>query len=252
MRRWLPLLALCLGTVQLLVDVTIVNVALPQMALALHTSFSSLQWVVDGYALSLAALLLGIGSLADLSGHRRVYVAGLAVFAAASFACGISPSPAVLITARIVQGLGGAAMLATTFALLNESYHGRDRGTAYGVWGAVAGASAAIGPIVGGILTEGISWRWIFFVNLPISAAAIVLSLAVLDPGRPERGRQVDLPDTVALNAALGCVTFGLSTSTDHGWTAPRTWSMFVSSTGSVRRRRPGSTWPSWLPASSA
>ena len=149
MRKWMPLIAVCLGTFMLLVDVTIVNVALPDMAVDLHTSFSSLQWVIDSYAVALAALLMGLGSLADLRGRRRVYLAGLAVFAAASLASGLATSPGLLIVARGVQGVGGAAMFATTIALLNTSYQGRDRGPAFGVWGAVAGASAAVGPAAG-------------------------------------------------------------------------------------------------------
>ena len=190
MRKWAPLAAVCLGTFMLLVDVTIVNVALPDMAVNLHTSFSSLQWVIDSYAVALAALLMGLGSLADLRGRRRVYLAGLAVFAAASLASGLAASPGLLIAARGVQGIGGAAMFATTIALLNASYQGRDRGTAFGVWGAVAGASAAVGPVLGGLLTEALSWRWIFFVNLPVSAVAVALTLAAFgaDPARPRPG----------------------------------------------------------------
>src|SRR3954464_2769997 len=175
MRKWLPLITVCLGTFMLLIDVTIVNVALPDMAKDLETSFGSLQWVVDAYALTLAALVLGAGSIADLVGHRRAYIARVAGFALSSLACGLAPNPDALVAARAVQGLGAAAMFATTYALLNISYSGRDRGTAYGMWGAVAGAAAAVGPIIGGLLTEGVSWRWIFFVNLPISAVAIGL-----------------------------------------------------------------------------
>src|SRR3954465_10408772 len=155
MRKWLPLITVSLGTFMLLVDVTIVNVALPDMAGDLKTSFSSLQWVVDAYALVLAALVLGIGTIADKFGHRRSYVVGLAVFAISSAVCGVSGNADLLITFRAVQGLGAAAMFATTFALLNSSYQGRDRGTAYGMWGAVSGASASIGPILGGLLTQG-------------------------------------------------------------------------------------------------
>lgn len=134
-RHWWPLVAVCLGTFMLLVDVTIVNVALPDMAVDLGASFSGLQWVIDVYALALAALLLAVGSLADIVGRRRTYLVGLVVFVLASFACGVAPSEAALIVARGVQGIGAAAMFATTIALLNSTYHGRDRGTAFGVWG---------------------------------------------------------------------------------------------------------------------
>ncbi len=225
MRKWLPLVAVCLGTFMLLVDVTIVNVALPDMAADLRTSFGALQWVVDGYALSLAALLLGIGALADRIGHRRTYVAGLGVFALASLACGLAPDPAVLVSARVVQGLGGAAMIATTFALLNNSYAGRDRGTAYGMWGAVSGASSAVGPLLGGPLTEFLSWRWIFFVNLPVSVVAIAMGVLVLRDTGGRQARRIDVVGVVLFSAAIGLLTFGLTSADEDGWDAPGCWS---------------------------
>jgi EmrB/QacA subfamily drug resistance transporter len=218
MRKWLPLTTVCLGTFMLLIDVTIVNVALPDMVGDLEASFGALQWVVDAYALALAALVLGAGSIADLAGHRRTYIAGLAVFAAASLTCGLAPGPGMLIAARAVQGVGAAAMFATTFALLNSAYTGRDRGSAYGVWGAVSGASAAVGPILGGLLTEGVSWRWIFFVNLPVSVIAIVLCVTVLTDARtPARGR-VDVGGMVAFSAAAACATYALIRANEDGW----------------------------------
>ncbi|HSY15176.1 MAG TPA: MFS transporter [Jatrophihabitantaceae bacterium] len=218
MRKWWPLVAICLGTFMLLVDVTIVNVALPDMARELGTSFSSLQWVVDAYALTLAALLMGIGSIADIVGHRRAYVTGLAVFAVSSLACGLAPDAGLLIAARAVQGVGGAAMFATTFALLNSSYQGRDRGTAYGIWGAVTGASAAVGPIIGGLLTQGLTWRWIFFVNLPVSVAAIALALIVLSGERPTTRRRVDVAGMVAFTVAAAALTFAMIRASTDGW----------------------------------
>jgi EmrB/QacA subfamily drug resistance transporter len=228
MRKWLPLVTVCLGTFMLLVDVTIVNVALPDMAADLKTSFSSLQWVVDAYALILAALVLGTGSIADLVGHRRAYVAGLALFAVASLVCGLSPNDNVLVAFRAVQGLGAAAMFATTFALLNSNYTGRDRGVAYGMWGAVAGASAAVGPIVGGLLTQGISWRWIFFVNLPVSVLAIALCVLVLeDAHAPMRGR-VDVPGILTFTASAATLTYGLIRANEHGWSQPATWAWLI------------------------
>jgi MFS family permease len=138
---WAPLLAICLGTFMLLIDVTIVNVALPQMAVDLHTSFASLQWVVDIYALTLAALLMVVGSASDGVGRRRTYISGLVVFTLASLACGLAPSEGVLVAARAVQGAGAAAMFATTIALINVAYTGRARGVAFGIWGAANGAA---------------------------------------------------------------------------------------------------------------
>ncbi|MFF3221893.1 MFS transporter [Nocardia suismassiliense] len=224
MRKWLPLLTVCLGTFMLLVDVTIVNVALPDMRNDLNASFSSLQWVVDGYALAMAALMLGAGSIADLAGHRRTYLAGLLLFAASSLVCGLAPNPTVLILARVVQGIGATTMACTTFALLNNSYTERDRGTAYGVWGAVAGASSAIGPIIGGVLTDLASWRWIFFVNLPVSAVAVALCLWVLADGeRAQRGR-IDVAGMAAFTVSAATATYALIRANEHGWSNSLTW----------------------------
>lgn len=224
MRKWLPLVVVSLGTFMLLVDVTIVNVALPAMAKGLSTSFGSLQWVVDAYALALAALLLGIGGLADLIGHRRSYVAGLALFALSSLLCGFAPNAGVLIAARAVQGVGGAAMFATTFALLNAAYQRKDRGIAYGVWGAVSGASAAIGPVLGGLLTQGLSWNWIFFVNVPVSVIAIAMALKALSVDEPPAGGRVDYAGTAAFTVAAGSLTFGLIRAGDTSWGSWTSW----------------------------
>ncbi len=228
MRKWLPLVVVCLGTFMLLVDVTIVNVALPDMAKSLSTSFSALQWVVDAYALTLAALLLGIGGLADVIGHRRTYVAGLVLFAVSSLACGLAPDAGALIAARAVQGVGAAAMFATTFALLNSSYQRKERGVAYGVWGAVSGASAAIGPVLGGVLTQSISWNWIFFVNLPVSVVAIVLSLRVLPVDEPLAGGRVDYAGTATFTVAAGGLTYGLIRAGVAGWGSWTSWGPMV------------------------
>jgi EmrB/QacA subfamily drug resistance transporter len=228
MRKWLPLVTVCLGTFMLLIDVTIVNVALPDMATDLKTSFGSLQWVVDAYALVLAALVLGTGSIADLVGHRRAYVAGLALFAVASLVCGLAPNSGALVAARAVQGLGAAAMFATTFALLNSNYTGRDRGTAYGLWGATAGASAAVGPIIGGLLTEGASWRWIFFVNLPVSVLAIALCLSVLTDTHDTVKSRVDVPGIATFSAAAGALTYGLIEANENGWSHVGSWGWIV------------------------
>ncbi|HEU5270364.1 MAG TPA: MFS transporter [Jatrophihabitans sp.] len=218
MRKWLPLAAICCGTFMLLIDVTVVNVALPAMARSLDTSFAALQWVVDAYALSLCSLLLGIGSVADKLGHRRAYVASLALFAVASLACGLAPNAGVLIGSRAAQGIGAAGMFACTYALLSSSYQGRDRGVAYGLWGAVVGASAAVGPIIGGLLTQGLSWRWIFFINLPVSAVAIVLSQRVLSGARHGEDQRIDLPGMALFTVAAAALTFGLIRANNDGW----------------------------------
>lgn len=224
MRKWWPLTAVCLGAFILLVDVTIVNVALPSMADDLDASFTSLQWVIDGYALALAALLLASGSLADRFGHRRSYVFGLGVFALASLVCGLATTADVLIAARVAQGIGGAAMFATAPALLLSSYQGRDRGTAFGVWGAANGAAAAAGPVLGGLLTEHIDWPAIFWVNLPIAAVAIAMTLRVVRADQPAapagRGApgRVDILGATAFTAAAGTLTYGLIRGGEAGW----------------------------------
>jgi EmrB/QacA subfamily drug resistance transporter len=221
---WAPLVAVCLGTFMLLVDVSIVNVALPQMALDLGASFAGLQWVVDVYALSLAALLLLVGSLSDVVGRRRTYLVGLAVFVAASLACGLAPSQGALVAARAVQGAGAAGMFATTIALINAAYTGRARGVAFGIWGATNGAAAAAGPIVGGLLTEGLSWRWVFFVNVPIGLIAIAVSRrALAEPQRSGARPRIDWAGGVAFTVAAATTTMALVRANEEGWTSTTT-----------------------------
>jgi EmrB/QacA subfamily drug resistance transporter len=218
MRKWWPLVTVCLGTFMLLIDVTIVNVALPRMAADLHSPFDNLQWVIDGYALSLAVLLLGAGALADRIGHRRLYAAGLALFALSSLACGLAADDALLIAARVVQGAAAAAMFTTTFALLNGAYQGRERGVAYGIWGGVSGAAAAIGPVLGGLLTDALNWRWIFLVNLPISVAALVLCKVVLRPDGAPRKERFDFLGTAAFTIAATALTLDVIRANEKGW----------------------------------
>ena len=223
MRKWLPLVAICTGTFMLLIDVTIVNVALPDIATDLSTTFTQLQWVVDVYALALAALVLGAGSLADLYGRRKLYLIGLVLFALASLACGLAPDAGFLIAARGIQGIGGAIMFATTIALINTSYKGRDRGTAFGVWGAVVGASAALGPILGGALTE-LSWRWIFFVNLPVCVVAVALTLTAVQEARQPGAPRPDVPGIALFTLGAGAVVFGLVRAAADGWGRADAW----------------------------
>ena len=184
-RRWWTLAAVCTGTFMLLLDITVVNVALPDIQRSLGSSFADLQWVVDAYALTLAAFLLTAGVIGDIFGRRRLFAIGLAIFSASSLVCGLSTTPLMLNLARGVQGVGGAIMFATSLALIAQAFSGKERGTAFGVYGAVIGGAVAIGPLVGGALTSGIGWRWIFFINIPIGAVAIVVTL-VEGPGRQD------------------------------------------------------------------
>ncbi|MGF1429388.1 MFS transporter [Kitasatospora sp. LaBMicrA B282] len=218
MRKWIPLAAICLGAFMLLVDVSIVNVALPKMSTDLNSSFTSLQWVVDIYALTLAALLMALGSLGDRLGHRRLYLGGLVVFGLASLTCALAPDAATLIASRAAQGIGGAAMMTSTTALLNGAYQGRDRGTAFGVWGAVNGAASAVGPVLGGLLTDQFGWRSIFMVNVPVAVLAVAMTLGYLKGGANAARGRLDLPGAASFTLFAGALTYGLIESGDKGW----------------------------------
>jgi EmrB/QacA subfamily drug resistance transporter len=217
-RKWWTLIAVCLGTFMLLLDVTIVNVALPAIQRSLGASFSDLQWVVDAYSLMLAALLLTTGSLADLFGRRRMFVVGLAIFTASSLLSGVASDPLWLNLARGAQGVGGAAMFSTSLALLGSAFQGRERGTAFGIWGAITGLAVAIGPVVGGALTTGISWRWIFLVNVPIGVVAIVLCLARVEESRQPGAHKPDLLGALTFSAALAALVYALIKGNTEGW----------------------------------
>ncbi|MEU6863872.1 MFS transporter [Streptomyces sp. NPDC046876] len=217
-RQWWTLLVVCAATFMLLLDVTIVAVALPDIQHSLDASFSGLQWTTDAYALSLAALLLTSGSLADLYGRRRLFVIGLAVFTAGSLLCGVAQDQLTLILSRAVQGVGGAILFATSLALLAGAFQGRERGAAFGIWGAVAGVATALGPVLGGVITSGISWRGIFLVNLPIGIAALVITLRLVDESRPPRASKVDWLGIVPLTAGLFSLVYALIRASDTAW----------------------------------
>jgi EmrB/QacA subfamily drug resistance transporter len=218
-QRW-TLGLVCVATFMLLLDITIVNVALPDIARDLDSSFSDLQWVIDAYALSLAALLLTAGSLADLLGRRLVFAAGLGLFTAASLLCGLATSPLLLELARGLQGIGGAGMFATALALLGATFQGRQRGTAFGIWGATTGASVAVGPLVGGVLVEHVSWQSIFFINVPIGIVAILLTLRRVPESRNEHATGIDWPGLVTFSLGLFCLIFALVRGNAEGWTS--------------------------------
>lgn len=196
-QSWWTLGVVSAGTALLLLDVTVVNVALPTIAADLDASFTEIQWVVDAYALVLAALLLTAGTLADRYGHRRVFVAGLGLFAAASLWCALATSATALDVARGAQGIGGAAMFATGLALLAAEYDGARRGFALGVWGAISGAALAIGPLAGGALVEGLGWEWIFALNVPLCLLLAAATLARVPESRDPDAPPLDLPGTV-------------------------------------------------------
>ncbi len=217
-RKWWTLLIVCIGTFMLLLDITIVAVALPDIQVALHSSFSDLQWVVDAYSLTLASFLLTAGVLGDIYGRRGVYVVGMVVFVASSLACGLATTPLFLIVARGTQGVGAAVMFSTGLALLAQEFSGRERGTAFGVYGAVLGGALALGPLVGGAITSGIGWRWIFFVNLPLGVLAIGLTLAKVQVPRLRVRRRVDVPGFVLFTASLFMLVYALVQGNALGW----------------------------------
>jgi EmrB/QacA subfamily drug resistance transporter len=220
-RKWWTLIAVCIGTFMLLLDVTIVNVALPSIQRSLNASFSDLQWVVDAYALMLAALLLTTGSLADLFGRRELFMIGLVIFSVSSLASGLAVSPLWLNLARGAQGVGGAAMYSTSLALLGTAFQGRERGTAFGVWGAITGLAVAIGPVIGGALTTGLSWRWIFLVNVPIGVIALAICLLRVDESRRPGAHRPDLIGFATFSGALGALVYALIKGNAKGWGSP-------------------------------
>ena len=217
-RKWWTLIAVCVATFMLLLDVTIVNVALPSIQSSLNASFSDLQWVVDAYALTLAALLLTTGSLADLFGRRRMFLIGLVIFTFSSLLSGLATSPLWLNLARGAQGVGGAAMFSTSLALLGSAFQGRERGTAFGAWGAITGLAVAVGPVVGGALTSGLSWRWIFLVNVPIGAVAVAIAMMKVDESRQPGARRPDIIGVITFSGALGALVYALIKGNSKGW----------------------------------
>jgi EmrB/QacA subfamily drug resistance transporter len=216
--KWWTLVAVCTGVFMLLLDITIVNVALPDIQVELDASLSDLQWVIDAYALSLAALLLTAGSLADLFGRRRLFVIGVVVFTLGSIACGSAQTILMLTVSRAFQGIGGAAMFATALALLASAFHGKDRGTAFGVFGAVTGVAVAVGPVLGGVLTSGLSWRWIFFVNIPICVVALAVTLLKVHESKDPRAGRPDWFGFVSFSLALGALVYGLIEAGQSSW----------------------------------
>ncbi|HYK68208.1 MAG TPA: MFS transporter [Streptosporangiaceae bacterium] len=208
--KWWTLAAVCLGTFMLLLDITIVTVALPDIQRALHSSFSDLQWIVDAYALTLAAFLLTAGSLADMYGRRLLYLIGLVIFTGASVLCGFAVSTIMLEVSRGLQGVGGAIMFAVSLALLADAFRGPARGVAFGIWGAITGLAVAIGPLLGGVLTSGISWRWIFFVNAPIGVVAVVISVMRVAESRLPSATRPDWPGFVLFTAGLASLVYAL------------------------------------------
>jgi len=218
-----PLIAICFGWFMVMIDATIVNVALPQLGRGFGASVSGLQWVVDGYTVVFAGLLLSTGWIGDRLGAKRVFQYGLGVFIVASVACGFAPNLGVLIAARVVQGLGAALLVPSSLALLQASYDDRgSRARAIGIWAMVGGFATGSGPLFGGILVSSLGWRWIFFVNVPVGIVGMVLTARWVSAGQRGRsGERLDVPGQVTGMVALLAITAGMVEAGRSGWTSP-------------------------------
>jgi len=217
-RKWWSLIVVCVAIFMLLLDITVVNVALPSIQRSLHSSFQDLQWVVNAYALTLAATLLTAGALADLWGRRLIFVCGLVVFTVSSLLSGLSTTPLELNLARGAQGIGGGMMFATSLALIAQAFHGRERGIAFGVFGAATGGAVAVGPLIGGVITTGLGWEWIFFVNIPIGVIATVIALSRVQESRDPDATGADWWGFATFSGALFLLIFALVEGNESGW----------------------------------
>jgi EmrB/QacA subfamily drug resistance transporter len=219
-RKWWSLLAVCLATFMLLLDITVVNVALPDIQKELDTDLTGLQWVVDAYTLTLAAFTLTMGAFADRFGRRRLFVIGVGLFTLASLLCGLATSATFLHLARGLQGIGGAAMFATSLALIAQEFQGAERGTAIAAWGATIGGAVAVGPLVGGALTDAFGWEWIFFVNVPIGIGTVILAATQAGESRDPDARRVDWAGLVTFSGGLFALIYGLLRGNAEGWSS--------------------------------
>jgi EmrB/QacA subfamily drug resistance transporter len=228
-KKWWTLAAVSVGLFMIMLDNTVVNVALPSMQRGLHLSLSALEWIVAGYALTFAAFMLTGGKLADLLGRRLIFMAGLVVFTGASLACGLAPNGGFLIGARVVQGLGGALMNPSTLSIITATFPPKERGTAIGIWAGVSGMALAIGPLIGGLLTEHVNWNWIFFINVPVGAIGLVVTPLLIEETRDTSHEQrPDVPGLVSSAVGLFALTYGFIEANTYGWTSGRILGAFA------------------------
>ncbi len=221
-RKWWTLGAVAFGLFMIMLDNTVVNVALPTIRRELGVDLSELEWIVSGYALSFAALMLIGGKLADAYGRRLIFVVGILVFTASSLACGLAGSGSTLIAARLVQGLGAALMNPATLSIIGATFPPKQRGTAIGIWVGISALALAIGPLVGGLITEHLSWSWIFFINVPVGIAGIVASFLLIDESRDEEHVRLDVPGLMTSALGLFALTYGLIEANTYGWGSGR------------------------------
>jgi len=228
-RKWWTLGAVAFGLFMIMLDNTVVTVALPTIERSLDLKLSQLEWIVTAYTLTFAAFMLTGGKLADLFGRRLMFNVGLAIFTVASLLCGLAQSPDFLIGARAVQGIGAAIMNPATLSIITATFPPRQRGLAIGVWAGVSAMALAIGPLIGGLLTEQLSWHWIFFVNVPVGVVAIVVSQLVITESRDTSHEQrPDLPGLFSSGIGLFALTYALIEGNSYGWTSGRIIGLFV------------------------
>src|SRR6188508_1406509 len=227
-RKWLTLASVSFGLFMIMLDNTVVNVALPSIQRDLGADLSELEWIVTGYALTFASLMLVGGKLADAYGRRRIFVTGIVVFTLASLLCGIADTSEMLIGARVLQGAGAALMNPATLSIIAATFPPRERGTAIGIWAGTSALALAIGPLVGGLITEHLEWSWIFFVNVPIGILGIVASYLFIDESRDETHASLDLPGLATSAIGLFALTYGLIEANTYGWTSARIVGAFV------------------------
>jgi EmrB/QacA subfamily drug resistance transporter len=228
-RKWWTLAAVSFGLFMMMLDNTVVNVALPVMQASLGLDYAELEWIVTGYALTFGAFMLTGGKLADLYGRRRIFVVGLVVFTLASLACGLAGGGSMLILARVVQGLGAALMNPATLSIITVAFPPSERGRAIGIWVAVSAFSLAVGPVIGGFIAQHLHWSWIFFINVPIGVAAIVVAYMYIDESRDTSHEQrADIPGLITSGVGLFALTYGLIEANALGWGSPRIIGSFV------------------------
>jgi len=227
-RKWWTLAAVSVGLFMIMLDNTVVNVALPSIQRDLGADISSLEWIVTGYALTFAALMLIGGKLADAYGRRLLFVLGIVVFTLASLWCGLADSESMLITARIAQGVGAAMMNPATLSIIAATFPPKERGMAIGIWAGVSALALAIGPLVGGLLTQHLSWNWIFFVNIPVGTIGIAVSFAFISESKDDTHVRLDLPGLVTSAVGLFAITYGLIEANSYGWSSARIVGSFV------------------------
>jgi EmrB/QacA subfamily drug resistance transporter len=228
-RQWWTLAAVAVGLFMIMLDNTVVNVALPSIQQDLGVSPSELEWVVNAYALTFGVLLLSGGKLADMLGRRRIFIVGLVVFTGASLWCGLAGGATSLIAARTLQGIGAALMNPATLSIITATFPPEKRGTAIGIWAGVSALALAIGPLLGGLLTQDISWSWIFFINIPVGVAGVLAARIFIDETRDTSPEQrLDLPGLVSSAVGLFALTYGLIETNDHAWGSTRVLTLFA------------------------